>query len=83
MDTVFAELAHFSQNPEKRRSVCLLDIAGPCFWSVLGLIVGVAYQRFVIKRLQMASKTTQENFEAIAADPQKTCLGGQEAGRGP
>ena len=73
MDTVFAELAHFSQTLKSGGLSAYLILLALVLVG-LGLIVGVAYQRFVIKRLQMASKTTQENFEAIAADLRKRAL---------
>src|SRR5262245_51985340 len=47
------------------------------------VIAAVVYQRIAIKRFQTASKATQENFETHSGRPQKTCIGGQEAGRGP
>ena len=38
------------------------------------VIAAVMYQRIVIKRLQTASKATQENFETLAADLRKRAL---------
>src|SRR6516164_1667076 len=62
----------------------------PGFWILLSILIvlvlviaAVMYQRIVIKRFQTASKATQENFETLAADLKKTCIGGQEAGRRP
>ena len=53
----------------------------PGFWIYLGILVvlvlviaAVVYQRIVIKRSRTASKATQENFEAIAADLRKRAL---------
>src|SRR5499433_3303040 len=53
----------------------------PGFWILLSILIvlvlviaAVMYQRIVIKRLQTASKATQENFETIAADLRKRAL---------
>jgi hypothetical protein len=53
----------------------------PGFWILLSILIvlvlviaAVMYQRIVIKRFQTASKTTQENFETIAADLRKRAL---------
>ena len=54
----------------------------PGFWILLVsilivlvlVIAAVVYRRIVIKRYQTASKATQENFEAIAADLRKRAL---------
>ena len=73
MDTVFAELVHFFQTLKSGGLSAHLILLALVLVG-LGLIVAVAYQRFVIKRSQMASKATQENFEAIAADLRKRAL---------
>src|SRR5215467_14341330 len=53
----------------------------PGFWILLSILIvlvlviaAVMYQRIVIKRLQTASKATQESFETIAADLRKRAL---------
>src|SRR5262245_51488710 len=53
----------------------------PGFWILLSILIvlvlviaAVMYLRVVIKRRQMASKATQENFETIAADLRKRAL---------
>ena len=73
MDTVVAELVSFFQalksgSPFHYLILLALVVTG------LALIATVAYQRIVIKRFQTASKATQENFEAIAADLRKRAL---------
>jgi hypothetical protein len=73
MDTVFAELVHFFQTLKSGGLSAHLILLALVLVG-LGLIVAVAYRRFVIKRSQMASKATQENFEAIAADLRKRAL---------
>jgi hypothetical protein len=70
MDTGVAELVSFFQ-ALKGGSLFLLALV------LIGLpltVVGVAYQRIVIKRFQSASKATQEKFETIAADLRKRAL---------
>ena len=73
MDTVAGELVSFFQalksgSPFHYLILLALVVTG------LALIATVAYQRIVIKRFQTASKATQENFEAIAADLRKRAL---------
>ena len=53
----------------------------PGFWILLSILIvlvlviaAVMYQRIVIKRFQTASKSTQENFETLAADLRKRAL---------
>src|SRR5215510_3023814 len=53
----------------------------PGFWILLSILIvlvlviaAVMYQRIVIKRLQTASRATQESFETIAADLRKRAL---------
>jgi hypothetical protein len=57
------------------------DYGQPGFWILVSILIvlvlviaAVVYQRIVIKRFQTPSKTTQENFEAIAADLRKRAL---------
>ena len=70
MDTVVAELVSFFQALE----------VGSLFVLALVLIglalttAAVAYQVIAIRRRKAASKATQENFEAIAADLRKRAL---------
>jgi hypothetical protein len=67
MDTVFAELVNFFQTLKSGSlSAHLIFLALALVG--LGLIVAVAYQRFAIKRLQIASEAAQEEFRNIAAD---------------
>lgn len=73
MDTVFAELVNFFQTLKSGSlSAHLIFLALALVG--LGLIVAVAYQRFAIKRLQIASEATQEEFRNIAADLRKRAL---------
>jgi hypothetical protein len=53
----------------------------PGFWILVSILIllvlviaAAVYQRIVIKRSQIPSKATQENFEAIAADLRKRAL---------
>ena len=53
----------------------------PGFWILLSILIvlvlviaAVMYQRIVIKRFQTASKSTQGNFETLAADLRKRAL---------
>ncbi len=73
MDTVVAELVSFFQ-ALKSGSLFGYLILLALVVTGLALIAAVAYQRIVIKRFQAASKATQENFEAIAADLRKRAL---------
>jgi hypothetical protein len=73
MDTIFAELVNFFQTlTSSSLSAHLILLA--LVLVGLGLIVTVAYQRFVIKRFQVASEATQEEFRNIAADLRKRAL---------
>jgi len=73
MDTVFAELVNFFQTLKSGSlSAHLIFLALALVG--LGLIVAVAYQRFAIKRLQIASEAAQEEFRNIAADLRKRAL---------
>ncbi len=66
MDTIVAELVSFLQALKSGSPIgnlILLALVSIC----LALIIVALYQRIVIKRLQTASKATQENFETIAA----------------
>ena len=73
MDTVFAELVNFFQTlTSGSLSAHLIFLALALVG--LGLIVAVAYQRFAIKRLQIASEAAQEEFRNIAADLRKRAL---------
>jgi hypothetical protein len=74
MDTIVAELVSFFQ-ALKSGSLCGYLILLALVLIGLALITAaVAYQRIVIKRFQTPSKTTQENFETIAADLRKRAL---------
>ena len=73
MDTVFAELVNFFQTL-KSGSLSAHLIFLTLALVGLGLIVAVAYRRFAIKRLQMASEAAQEEFRNIAADLRKRAL---------
>jgi hypothetical protein len=70
MDTVVAELVSFFQAIKGGSLFALAPV-------LIGLaltIAAVAYQVIAIRRSQVASKATQENFEIIAADLRKRAL---------
>ena len=68
MDTVVAELVSFFQALKSG------SLFGDLILLTFVLTGAVAYQRIVIKRVQTASKPTQENVETIAADLRKRVL---------
>lgn len=70
MDTVGAELVSFFQALQGGR----LFVLAPVLIGLALTIAAVAYQVVATRRLQAASKATQENFEAIAADLRKRAL---------
>ena len=74
MDTVFAELVNFFQTLKSGSLSAHLIFLASLALVGLGLIVAVAYQRFAIKRLQIASEAAQEEFRNIAADLRKRAL---------
>jgi Flp pilus assembly protein TadB len=73
MDTVVSELVSFFQALKSGSLFALILLAVTLIGLAL-IIAAVAYQRVVIKRSQTASKTTQENFETVAADLRKRAL---------
>jgi hypothetical protein len=73
MDTVVAELVNFFQTLKSGSLFAHLILLALVLIG-LALMVAVAYQRFVLKRFQAASKAAQENFETIAADLRKRAL---------
>jgi hypothetical protein len=74
MDTVVAELASFFQALKSGSLFAYLILLVLILISLTLTIVAIAYQRMAIRRLQTASKATQENFETIAADLRKRAL---------
>lgn len=81
MDTVFAELMNFFQ-ALKSGSLSAHLVLLALVLVGLGLIAAVAYQRFVLKRFQMAAEATQEEFRNIAADLRKRALEVKEQDEG-
>jgi TolA-binding protein len=71
MDTVVAELVNFFQ---AMKSGSLFHYLILLALVLIGLAAAVAYQRVVIKRLNTASKATQENSKTIAADLRERAL---------
>ena len=74
MDTVVAELVSFFQALKSGSLFGYLILLAFVLTGSALIIVAVAYQRIVIKRVQTASKATQENVETIAADLRKRVL---------
>jgi len=70
MDTVVAELVSFFQAIKGGS----LFVLAPVLIGLALTIAAVAYQVIAIRRFQVASKATQENFEIIAADLRKRAL---------
>jgi hypothetical protein len=71
MDTVVAELVSFFQALKSGSLFGDLILLTFVLTGLALIIIAVAYQRIVIKRVQTASKPTQENVETIAADLRK------------
>jgi hypothetical protein len=67
MDTVVAELVSFLQALKSGSPIGYLILLALVPICLALIVVALVYQRIVIKRLQTASKATQENFETIAA----------------
>ena len=74
METVIAELVSSFQALKSGSPFYHLILLAVVLIGLAVAIAAVAYQRFVIKRSQTASKATQENFEAIAADLRNRAL---------
>jgi hypothetical protein len=74
MNTVVAELVSFFHALKSGDPFGYLILLALVLSGLALIIVTVAYQRIAIKRFQTASKATQENFEAIAADLRKRAL---------
>jgi hypothetical protein len=74
MDTGVAELVSFLQALKSDSLFGYLILLALVLTGLALIIVAVAHQRIVIKRFQMASKATQENFATIAADLRKRAL---------
>ena len=70
MDTVVAELVSFFQAIKGGS----LFVLAPVLIGLALTIAAVTYQVIAIRRSQVASKATQENFEIIAADLRKRAL---------
>jgi hypothetical protein len=71
MDTVVAELVSFLEALKSGSPLALILLAVVLIGLAL-IIAAVVYQRVLIKRA--TASTTQENFEAIAADLRKRAL---------
>ena len=79
MDTVVAELVNFFQ---AMKSGSLFHYLILLALVLIGLAAAVAYQRVVIKIAHGLEGNTGE-LQNYSGRPQRTCIGGQEAGRGP
>jgi hypothetical protein len=82
MDAVIAELVSFFEALKSGSLFHYFILLAVVLIGLALTIAAVAYQRIVTKRFQTASKSTQENFETIAADLRKRALGVKQEDEG-
>jgi hypothetical protein len=78
MDTVVAELVSFLPAVKSGSLIGYVALLALVLIGSASVIFAVAYRRILNERRRIASKATQENFEAIAADLRKRALGMKE-----
>jgi acyl-CoA hydrolase len=78
MDTVVADLVSFLPAVKSGSLIGYVALLALVLIGSASVLLAVVYRRILNERRRIASKATQENFEAIAADLRKRALGMKE-----